>query len=621
VFESGQLYSSLGSAAMHTEAPPRHPLSVLEYRLIVIVAALQGIALHWLYKAVDTQQWPSNEPVVLYLLAAVLLTVPLFFILLLERRALTRVLRCVAIYALVIASVASYAGWQTMPSAAVNNQLMLPAFVLTLVIASFKILMYARQYCQQAGFHYSALLQNSWQLCLLVALSALFVLLFWGVLVLWGALFNLIGIRVFAEVFEQQWFQFPASTTAFGFAVILFRNVDHIIGNLARLLKTMLRFLLPLLALVALLFLSFLPFTGLQPIWSSSLGSGSLLWMIALLLFFVNAVYQRDDGEQPYSLWLHRMIAAAMASLPLYGILALHGLFTRVAQYGLTVDRCWGLLASFLLLGFALGYLVSVVRKRDAWLGGLQQINVAMGLVLLTVMLAVNTPLLNFQQWSVHSQLQRLEKGMLLSDLDIGYFRRDLGRPGYLALTELKQRYAATDPAFVASIDQLYAPPIQPPQSVAELRSKLVIWPTGSEVPEPVLQHLLDSVKSGGNNFKQAFVVFHDLDNNGQAEILTLQENYGMVIPVKMWTFSADELRSNDFSMRPSTPSVLPRHGLRDSTAPPLAQDLAEGNVTLIVPRWQSLQIGDVMLVPEVLSSELPTELPNGVPMGIAPAP
>ncbi|HTR00068.1 MAG TPA: hypothetical protein VMH83_08755, partial [Candidatus Acidoferrum sp.] len=314
---------------MTNKALPFLSSATREQLLVVIVAFVQGVLLYLLYHAVDQHQWPSGHPVMLYLLASLLTLVPWFFLLLLEPGRLWRALMLVPVYGAVVAIAASFAGWQARPVEFVDITTMLPAYVLTMVIASFKALMYGQQYVRGERITYAALLRNSWRLFLLGGLSGAFVLLVQGVLLLWGALFKLIGVGVFSFVFGRSWFVIPSSTTAFGFALILFGNLDYVIDNIGRLLRTMMRLLLPLISIITLLFVAFLPFTGLQHIWDAKLGSLVLLWLMALLLFGVNAVYQSSLDSQlsthalPYSLGLHRLIAAAVATLPIFGILAL----------------------------------------------------------------------------------------------------------------------------------------------------------------------------------------------------------------------------------------------------------------------------------------------------------
>ncbi len=131
-------------------------------------------------------------------------------------------------------------------------------------------------------------------------------------------------------------------------ALSFFRKLTHIIDTITRLQQALIKFLLVLLSLVSLLFLGALPFTGLEPLWESG-GSSLILWMQALILFFVNAVYQDEPDNWPYSVWLHRFIYISIAILPVYSLISFYGLSLRIDQYGWSLSRFWAYLIWFLL--------------------------------------------------------------------------------------------------------------------------------------------------------------------------------------------------------------------------------------------------------------------------------
>ncbi|HTQ99860.1 MAG TPA: hypothetical protein VMH83_07715, partial [Candidatus Acidoferrum sp.] len=228
----------------------------------------------------------------------------------------------------------------------------------------------------------------------------------------------------------------------------------------------------------------------------------------------------------------------------------------------------------------------SVVRRRDQWLGGLHQINVGMGLVVLAVTVASNTPLLNLQQWSANSQLARLERGLAPADLDLRYFRSSLGRAGYEALQELKQRYAS-DSKLIAKVDELYAAPSQAPQTLDELRSRLSVWPDGREIPAPVLADFLHIQNERKTNFQHAWLLFSDLDGDGQDEVVLVSGQFDWVVPQLFWSHKNGSWQQHRYErMKPMPPAAL------DSL-------IREGHVAIETPHWAALRIGDMTLVPQ----------------------
>jgi hypothetical protein len=350
-----------------------------------------------------------------------------------------------------------YAGLQAIPLEQISYQPVLFAFIFSMLLASFKALLYIQQLVTDSALSYSVLFLHSWRNFLTLGLSVLFTLAVWAVLMLWAALFKVIQIDFFDDLFAKQWFYYPTLSLAFAFGIIIFRNQAGVIDTITRIQQALMKFLLVILALVSVLFMLALPFTGLEPLWKTGHGSLLILCLQALMLFFLNAVYQADADSRPYPLWLHRAIYAAVALLPVYSLIACYGLMLRVEQYGWSVSRCWGLVLWAILALFSVGYLWGILKKRDLWLQHLSWINVRMGLVLLAVMMLVNSPLIDFRKITVQSQLARLEDGKtLLADFDLHYFRHDLAKPGYDALQQLKAQHGETNPALALRIDALY---------------------------------------------------------------------------------------------------------------------------------------------------------------------
>src|SRR5690606_41751209 len=148
----------------------------------------------------------------------------------------------------------------------------------------------------------------------------------WGVLMLSADLIKLIRIDFFHDLFTERWFYYPVLALAHGFGIIIFRNQSKVIDTITRIQQALMKFLLVILVLVSLLFLAALPFTGLAPLWETGQGSMLILWLQALMLFFLNAVYQDDADARPYPLLVHRFIYIGVALLPVYSVIAFYGL-------------------------------------------------------------------------------------------------------------------------------------------------------------------------------------------------------------------------------------------------------------------------------------------------------
>jgi hypothetical protein len=425
--------------------------------IMLLLALVQGLSLYLLHQSISFDFWPSNQPQWLFCFYTLAVVAPVTLLLSLEKGLELKLALRLGAFALVAAALGFYAGLQAIPLEQISYQPVLFVFIFSMLLASFKALLYIQQQALGVPLSYSALFLHSWRNFLTLGLSVLFTLAVWAVLMLWAALFKVIQIDFFDDLFAKQWFYYPTLSLAFAFGIIVFRNQAGVIDTITRIQQALMKFLLVILALVSVIFMLALPFTGLTPLWKTGHGSLLILCLQALMLFFLNAVYQADADSRPYPLWLHRAIYAAVALLPVYSLIACYGLMLRVDQYGWSVSRCWGLVLWALLALFSVGYLWGILKKRDLWLQHLSWINVRMGLVLLAVMMLVNSPLIDFRKITVQSQLARLEDGRtLLADFDLHYFRHNLAKPGYDALQQLKAHFGETNPALALRIDALY---------------------------------------------------------------------------------------------------------------------------------------------------------------------
>jgi hypothetical protein len=424
---------------------------------MLLLALVQGLSLYLLHQSISFDFWPSNHPQWLFCFYTLVVVAPVTLLLSLEKGLELKLALRLGAFALVAAALGFYAGLQAIPLEQISYQPVLFVFIFSMLLASFKALLYIQQLVTGSALSYSVLFLHSWRNFLTLGLSVLFTLAVWAVLMLWAALFKVIQIDFFDDLFAKQWFYYPTLSLAFAFGIIIFRNQAGVIDTITRIQQALMKFLLVILALVSVLFMLALPFTGLEPLWKTGHGSLLILCLQAWMLFFLNAVYQADADSRPYPLWLHRAIYAAVALLPVYSLIACYGLMLRVEQYGWSVSRCWGLVLWAILTLFSVGYLWGILKKRDLWLQHLSWINVRMGLVLLAVMMLVNSPLIDFRKITVQSQLARLEDGKtLLADFDLHYFRHDLAKPGYDALQQLKAQHGETNPALALRIDALY---------------------------------------------------------------------------------------------------------------------------------------------------------------------
>lgn len=557
-------------------------------KILLLIALVQGLLLFVLHESMEFTFWPNDQPQWLFSFYSMVVVGPLMLLLALEQDNGRKLMRWVVPFTLLCGLLGYYVGWQAIPLETIRMESLLFAFICTLTVATFKTLMYAQQHATGESFSYSYLFRFSWRNFLTLGLALIFMLSVWGVLMLWGGLFKVIKIDFFADLFRERWFYYPTLALAHGFGVIIFRNQAKVIDTITRIQQALMKFLLIILVLVSLLFLAALPFTGLAPLWDTGKGSLLILWLQALMLFFLNAVYQDDASARPYPTFIHRFIYVGVALLPVYSAIAFYGLSLRVEQYGWSVERCWGFLLWGFFALFSLGYLWGIIRQRDAWLEHLSWVNVRMGLFVLAAMLLINSPLVDFRKISVASQLARLDEGKVaLADLDFYYFRRELARPGYMALQKIKAEVAESNPAIVIKIDNAYRNYYRDEPVVSrDMFLTVLNKPEGDiitdDLGDAIYQWLRDN-PARAYNIDNFYLVRVDLNRDSRDDYVLVQAG-GSFIGGSVFSQVEGEWRVFDLAGKGIA---------QDSDIEVL---LKQNQVEAVVPAWQHLKVGDVLL-------------------------
>ena len=563
--------------------------SQLPKSFIIILAVLQAIALTLLYSSIENNVWPATSPTWLVSLITFSMSFPLLMLMTVNKNNIKTSLLLILPFSLLLSLLGAYVGFQQEPQEYVSNNTLMSVFIFTSLIAGFKGLMYIQQFGSSENVSYSRLFKLSWRNFIIFGECWLFVLIFWGILNLGAALFDILDIEFFSELLRNEWFWIPTLTLAFAFASVIFRKLLNIEDNIAFLLQTLIKFLLPVLSVISLGFLATLPFTGLNKLWETGSGSLLVMWLQVLTLFFVNTVYKDDSSVRPYHMLLHRLVFISVALLPVYSVISAYGIYLRVEQHGLTVDRCWGILIWFLLACFSFSYLVGIITKRDNWLEQLSKINIVMGWVVLVSMLAVNSPLLNFQSLSTNSQIARLDADKVtIEKFDYYYFEHSLGRQGYLAMQLLKQKIETSHPEQYAIIDRMYVNnefALTLEHTVDDFIERSVFWPSQALIPQGLIeavfseQHFYDR-----NSLKEHTYYFigMDLNKDDALDFIVIDES-NENISAYFWLFDMGKWRSR--YMNVENPEEI-RY---------LKSMIDNNELSLVEPEYSNLKIGDVV--------------------------
>lgn len=563
-------------------------------KTLIFIALIQGFALLLLHQSIELKFWPHNEPQWLFAFYAVAIAVPVVLLLGVSTQS-KKIYHWTFGYALLLLASGYYAGNQVIPLPYIRFDNLLLVLVATLSVATFKLLMYVQHVAQTGSFslrtlNYHTLFVLSWRNFLTLALSLLFMLCTWGVLILWAELFKAIKINFFHDLFTERWFFYPALALAHGFGVVIFRHQSSVIDTITRIQQALMKFLLVILSLVAVIFLLTLPFTGLAPLWDTG-GSLLILWIQALMLFFINAVYQDNPEARPYPVWIHRFIYISIALLPIYSVISFYGLSLRVEQYGWTLSRCWAFLLWATFAAFSVGYLWGIIRLRDHWLLQLSWINVRMGLMVLLAMLLVNSPLADFRKISVDSQLQRLADGQVtLKEFDFRYLRYELSRPGYDALQRLKEEIKADHPEIALRITSFYKDQKNRAAQTSQDELLQAIDGIDDSTPKPLLDFIYSDLID--NNWrlrmnKEYRLITIDLNNDTRLEyvLAELRDDY---VNFTLYYFENEQWgnQSLRFVQNSSASPEQRNKAIREA--------LNRGQISTVKPEWQHLDVGDV---------------------------
>ncbi len=351
---------------------------------------------------------------------------------------------------------------------------------------------------QQHGrlrFPYEDLFDHSWNNFFIGLVATGFTGALWVVLGVWGALFNLVEISVFSDLFGSRPFAYFCTFTVFGYGLALGRSSEAVIAALRRITLLAGRALLPLTATVALLFALTLPATGLGPLWATGSATPLVLVLLALLALLLNAVFEDGSRAAPYPTALRVVVEAAICVMPLYAAIAIYGTSLRVSQYGLTPQRVYALIFGTIALVYSVGYAAAVVRREGPWIGLLRRVNVAAALLVATITLLVQLWPLDPLRLSAKSQAGRLARGeVAASDFDFATLRFRLGHYGWAELDRLEalEQHPQVDAIRVA-IETVRSAPnfwsVRSDSPVADLdRIRFQAVPRGLKVPPAVLE-------------------------------------------------------------------------------------------------------------------------------------
>lgn len=299
----------------------------------------------------------------------------------------------------------------------------------------------ARDPAHRWRFDYNALYRHAWNNGLLLFMALVMLGVFWLLIWLWAGLFSMLGIDQFKRLFRSSGFVWVASAMVVAAGLRIGLERGQVIDALRNVLQAMCRFLLPLTVVILLLFVVFLPFTGLAPLWATRHATPILLTLVFAHVALLNGVVQDAQQAAHYPRPLRLLVDASSLCLPLLAGFAMHALWLRIDQYGLTPDRVLAALLALMAMVHGIALVRAVIRRDPTWLSGLRQSNPPLALFAAFLLVLMHVPMLSPLQLSAANQYQRLLDARLPAErTDLGALRFQLGEPGRRYLQALREK-------------------------------------------------------------------------------------------------------------------------------------------------------------------------------------
>ncbi|MBQ7153956.1 MAG: DUF4153 domain-containing protein [Synergistaceae bacterium] len=268
--------------------------------------------------------------------------------------------------------------------------------------------------------------------------AGIVIAVFWGLLVVAGLLFDIVGLHNVPLLIFNPITAVPLSS--FTIAISISVAIKHPgIDSLGRWILSVLAWILPFFSVLSVMFILCLPFSGLKTLWDTGQASTLMLLLQFGTIILANAAYL--DGTKPvfpnkYANFLARL---SLLCLPLYTLLCLYSLNLRIQQYGLTIDRIQAMFLTITAGIWGLGYAGAVVLKK--WPGSIGRVNIASIGFMIIIVALMNSPVLDPYRLASKNQYQRLMTGKIQpEDFDYIYARFNLGRYGNQLLSDLSEK-------------------------------------------------------------------------------------------------------------------------------------------------------------------------------------
>lgn len=264
-----------------------------------------------------------------------------------------------------------------------------------------------------------------------------------GFVYLWALALSAAGWDGLNQAFEAGWLASPLAGTIAGLAIGLARSVNKLREAAEAIILIAAKLALPILAVFSVAFASAILIGGIDNLQAAGSPTAILLSLAILAKLIFNAVY-RDGSERPGRI-MRSFAWIALATLPVYASLAVHGILLRVTEYGFSPSRVIVLIVAGLVAAYTLLLLLSLAGDilrpaRQGWMPLVSRLNTGFAGLWFVLLLALQSPLLSPNSISAADQVARLMDGRTeAEDFDYRTLRFNMGAPGRRAIGQLTE--------------------------------------------------------------------------------------------------------------------------------------------------------------------------------------
>ncbi len=371
--------------------------------------------------------------------------------------------------------------------------------------------------------------------------ASIVIVVFWGLLVTAGLLFELVGLTGIPLLLFNPVIALPLTSVTIAISITV--AIKHPgIDSLGRWLLSVFAWLLPFFSVLSIIFVIYLPFSGLQRLWSTGQASTLIILLQFGTIILANAAWLDGNKTAFENKYVNILAQSSLLCLPVYTGLSIYSVSLRIMQYGLTVDRVHAMFLVVITGIWGIGYSVALLMKHwPSWIG---RVNMTAIMILAIITSAMNSPLLDPFRLASQNQLSRLQSGEILpEDFDYIYTRFNLGRYGSHVLSELSKSESSRVRQGVESAlsvtPQEYLASVRNDMPVKRQREDIImnakVYPEGRKLTSGQKEYLVSHWREIQNikRSNEIVFVFMNVSSSGdQHNLLAITRETGIIYTI-----------------------------------------------------------------------------------------